>query len=627
MPDAGSRSSSEGDRRAGLDPWILAALLLAAAVRVFYLCSLLTGPFAGLHRADQRFYRNWAAEIAEGRLVLPHAFEQGPLYAYGLGLLYSVFGERDWLVLTLQLGTGVVVTASVYVVGRRAYDLPTARLAAFATAVYGPLLYHEGLLMKSFLTPLLTTLVVAVLVGRWPNAFARIALAAAGIGLLCLVRESYSLAIPIVIAVGAMEPESGSPIRRIVVVAGLVLGVVSLVTLPATVHNAAAGRPSVWVTTGGGEVLYMGWRPGATGYYEAPPFVRPDPFFEHEDFRLEAARRLGRPVDSVESARFWTRTAALEIASRPSDAVALTIRKLLILGNDFEVPDSEFYDVARRHTSPLAILPTFGWFLGPALLGLFVRTSLPYRMAILGMIGVHVATVLTTYNFGRFRLGATPLGILLASAGTMWIVRCVRAAEPGTRRLGGVALLVAVLVSGATFLPPPGYAEAGYPRFAQQFDEYVSARQDLLAELDRTSNEAPTMAERFEAVQLASAARLVDRAEMELRAILEADPGNADALLELGVIQGQRGRFDEAAKTFETLLEHSPTDADAWANLGSARVHSALKGHLNATERRRRLEFALDAYERGLEVRPDHPANQAGRQAVVASLSATPDNE
>ena len=133
--------------------WMI-VLGVALVVRLIYLVWFLRSPLHGYHFADHLYYLNWALRIAGGDWFGSEGFEQGPLYAYCLGVAF-LLGLNETLVLVLQLGLGLITPLLVYEVGRRLFEQKTALLAALLTASYGPLVFYECMLMKSFLLPLL----------------------------------------------------------------------------------------------------------------------------------------------------------------------------------------------------------------------------------------------------------------------------------------------------------------------------------------------------------------------------------------------------------------------------------------------------------------------------------------
>lgn len=86
----------------------------------------------------------------------------------------------------------------------------------------------------------------------------------------------------------------------------------------------------------------------------------------------------------------------------------------------------------------------------------------------------------------------------------------------------------------------------------------------------------------------------LDAAEALYQRVLEADPGNPDALHFLGVLSHQRGRSTEAADLIRQALERVPDYPDALSNLG------------NVLRSQGALAEAEACYRRAIAIRPDH---------------------
>ena len=269
--DAGKRFS---------DRWLQAIVALSVFIRIVYLLQFRASPLNGLYRADHQFYRDWAVEISTGVLSPGHIFEQGPLYAYLVGLIYAVVGTNETLLFLFQLACGVLTVLLVYAIGCAVFDIWIARIAAFLCCLYGPAVFYETMVMKTCITPLLTTVTVWGTVNaiRSPRRGAWLAVAAVAAGMLTLVRENYVLIVPIISVVGLTLPAASR--KECLIFGTLPIVIVLAITLPATLHNYNVSGKAVWVTSGGGEVLYIAWGAEATGYYQPPFFVRPDPIVD-----------------------------------------------------------------------------------------------------------------------------------------------------------------------------------------------------------------------------------------------------------------------------------------------------------------------------------------------------------
>jgi predicted TPR repeat methyltransferase len=87
----------------------------------------------------------------------------------------------------------------------------------------------------------------------------------------------------------------------------------------------------------------------------------------------------------------------------------------------------------------------------------------------------------------------------------------------------------------------------------------------------------------------------LEEAEKIYRALLEADPGNVDALHFMGVMRHQQGRTLQALELVSRAITLRPDYVDAINNLGN--IHQQLGASIQA----------VVAYRQVLELRPDHP--------------------
>jgi len=91
----------------------------------------------------------------------------------------------------------------------------------------------------------------------------------------------------------------------------------------------------------------------------------------------------------------------------------------------------------------------------------------------------------------------------------------------------------------------------------------------------------------------------LDQAELAYRKILEAEPGHADTNHLLGVLAYQRGQHEEAirliSKAIEAVPANSPGQYAYYCNLG------------NALKDQGRLDNAVEAYSKALDIETDNP--------------------
>lgn len=548
--------------------WALAVGGVALLLRFLYFQAFRVSPLHGIFLTDHRYYRDWGLRIAGGDWIGHETFEQGPLYAYLLGVFYRLAGPRDDLVLLVQLLSGVGMVLLVFFCALRLFGRHSAIASGLLAAAYGPLVFHECQIMKTFLEPLLITAALFAALRYADTVRPRhLAAAGAGIGLLCLGREVHILLLPPLLAwAWLLGRRHGLPARRQVAHLGAAALAAACLIAPATVRNCLVAGDCVLVTSAGGEVLYLSYGPNASAYYLNPPFVRAQSRIEHEDFRDEARLRSGRNLSRGEASRYWREEAVRAALASPGKSLRLAARKLTGLLNDYEYPDSEDYTVTRGLIPLLGWLPSLGWVAGLGLLGaIFALRERPPPTLVPMFLAVCVLGVLLTQAFGRYRLVMTPLLLLLAGHALARLPHRIREATGRDLlgRAGGV--LFAGVVTVWAFSPPPTIGGEGWVRWiTEDFRKEVTVRSAKRADvvlLQQRLEAAPRTAGTWS--DLGDALMVVGRlseAERAYRRALELDPGLARTARALADLYFEEGRFDQAAARARAVVELEPGD-------------------------------------------------------------------
>jgi tetratricopeptide (TPR) repeat protein len=467
---------------------------------------------------DPGFYYNWAKSIAAGDLLGKTPFVQSPLYAYLLGLFMAVFGTAVTPILIAQtlIGAGTVVLTCL--AGRLYFDARRGLFAGLLVAFYGPFVFYEGMVMKTFLSPFLTILLALVLglaarraggergdapkdgtpagpdASEPSRAPATRLFGAAGLvfGFLCLDRDNFVLLAPALALLAAHLAGGGSGAfarRRLQAAGAFALGA-AIVILPVTVRNYAVSKEVVLLTTGGGEVFFIGNNHDANGLYVPPPFVRPDPLYEHADFVARATEIAGHSLSPMGSSWFWFHEGLKFITGDPLAWMRLLWLKFVHFWNWYELPDNLDYEVMQQFApllrslnvtlppagAPAPALPasggawlpirlhlfaTFGTLAPLGLLGIALsrrrwRTLVPLYVLIFG----YMVTVLFFFNFSRFRVPIVPILALFAAEGLAGFGRGARALWSRSRD----TLVPGALVVGALFVVALAFCNLELPR-------------------------------------------------------------------------------------------------------------------------------------------------------------------
>ncbi|OLC55024.1 MAG: hypothetical protein AUH92_03035 [Acidobacteria bacterium 13_1_40CM_4_69_4] len=427
--------------------WAAGVCSLALALRLVYVFQVKDSTLVTPEELDPGMYYDWAKQIAAGNWIGKAPFVQSPLYAYLLGILMMIIGWSVTRILIVQSFVGCGTVLLTYVLGRRLFGHWRGLLAAAFVALYGPFLFEEGMVMKTFLSPFLAVVLLLLFdVARQAEPGSRrgarlFAFAGVAYGLLTLDRDNFILLAPVLAGL-ALWLGGGLKRPGLRGAGAFTLGTVLMIA-PVTLRNWVVAHEFVLLTTGGGEVFFIGNNADATGLYVPPPFVRPDPKYEHADFIARAEEISGTRMTPMQSSWFWFRQGLQFIAEEPGAWVRLLGRKLIHFWNFFELPDNLDYLILQRF-SPLldalnAAFPPPGWRTlvlpaagswAPVRLHLYSTFG---TVAPLGLVGIvltrrrwrrlvplyvllfgYMGTVLLFFNFARFRAPIVPILALFA---------------------------------------------------------------------------------------------------------------------------------------------------------------------------------------------------------------------
>ncbi|MDO8287247.1 MAG: tetratricopeptide repeat-containing glycosyltransferase family protein [Rhodoferax sp.] len=119
----------------------------------------------------------------------------------------------------------------------------------------------------------------------------------------------------------------------------------------------------------------------------------------------------------------------------------------------------------------------------------------------------------------------------------------------------------------------------------------------------------PPVAERLQtALGLQQQGKLVAARDL-YQGILQDQPDNADALRFLGVIEEQRGSYEQAAQLLEQSARLNPRNPSTFLNLGNVRI------------RQRQFKEALQDYDVALSLKPDYAHAHLGRGVALERLN------
>ena len=317
----------------------------------------------------------------------------------------------------------------------------------------------------------------------------------------------------------------------------------------------------------GGANFYIGNNAEATGTYKAPPFVRPNPAYEADDFASEASQRAGRTLSPGEVSRYWFGEGLRRWKTAPADSLRLLVHKLGLLLNRFEIPDNQSPEVVR-----LVAAPGLAWgVIGFGVLLPFAALGCLGRSPFLSFVALSNAGLLSTALFfvvGRYRIPWVPGLALLAGAGLVDTVRRIAARE--WRGLMTRWLLLAVPAAAVAWWPMAdpspdrwGRAEIGLAfAFAQ-----AGQLQPTIDALDDARDRARSGGARMRELMTAGPFRRIFASLASGRPT--GPSGDAlDRERARRLRQFPEGRV-EARRLLETILSENPDDPETLRELGA----------------------------------------------------------
>jgi len=449
---------------------LAAILLVAAAARVAYALQIRSGPLGAQHRwaeTDMAYFDAWGGRIAAGDLLSRHVapplhewhllvaeayraryphdavppegglapdaslwdrwagrgrFYQEPLYAYLLGGVYALFGREALAPIAIQLVLGVVAIGLLVRGTELLLGADVALVAGGIAALYAPLLYFEGLLLRESLIVLAGfALLLAALRARSAGSVRAWLGCGAVLGLAICLKSHFALFGIGLAAVGLGGSPRGSNGRRL---GAFALGV-ALALAPLAARNAAVGSPLLSTSSMGGINFLLG--------------NARDPGADVTDFR---ASHFAPIVHATEGRFLATVAATVRTHDGPLGWLALLARKLDRSLHGREEADNASFYASRLEAPVLRALPFTFYALGPlGLAGLVLAVPRARRIwPLLLLLLTQLAVPVLFFPRDRFRL---PFAACLLPFAALAIVRCWDWAR--CRRWGALALALGLV--------------------------------------------------------------------------------------------------------------------------------------------------------------------------------------
>ncbi len=539
---------------------------VAFILRFIYLLQIKGTPFIYHLTVDPDFYHNWALKIVGGEWWGNEAFVMSPLYSYFLALIYTLITTDIYIVRFIQIFIGSVGCVLIFSIASTVFDRRSVGLlAGLMAAFYGPFIFYDGMIMKTFLAVFFTLCMTFFLLRHSKTVFLAPFLSGIALALGALIRENIILLIPIILlwlVISGRKNELSSTAKTCL---AFIIGM-ALIIGPVTLRNYAVEGEFVLITTIGGENFYLGNNAYTDGYYRIPDYVTAVPLIEREGFRRKASELTGRELNLKESSEYWFAQGVNFIKEEPASFVKLTLRKLMLFWNFYEAPDNYNYYFQKKFSSLLkGPVFHFGIIAPLGLLGIILSLGRARRLAILYIIFFgYMSSFILFFNLSRYRLSMVPFLIIFASYTVWWFYDKVNARQLKVVAATGTALILLFLASN--------YHIKGHDPYSEDFDGSYAK---LGSAFVKTGE--------------------YDKAVKSFKNAIRLNPSNAQLHFNMGNTLFQKGDIDQAQQAYASAIYIDPSYGEAYNGMG------------NVLATKKELDLAATLYKRAIELSPGKP--------------------
>ncbi len=520
-----------------------AAALLVAVValvpRLVFLAEWYRSGSWNLPVVDALEFETDALLILEGR-PSPHIYWHAPGLPYFIAGIYAATGWSPAHAALAQAILDAWTCVVTYLLARRWLDHPWAFVSAATCALYAPLIYYTGQLLRpSFFTALLVSWFWVAVEGGARRSWRWHLASGALLGGCALVRETALILVPVACWWAwrlASRPRSAWPRALAVAVGTLVI------VAPVTVRNAVVGGEFVPISSSGGINFYIGNQPHAEYLQSAAPGTAT----WSEITALP--RRFGGALTPGERSAFFFREGARYWVEDPLGASGNLLKKGLALLTAHEIPRNQSMYEGREHSRLLsALIWKWGGFafpfglVGPlALVGLIFYSRRNQELSFLAwVVGAYALGIIAFFPVARYRVPLVPFLVCWSTLGLRHTLAMARSpGAAGRHRL----LWALVVLSGAGVLVNGGWVRT---RWDPATDAFTRAWTHQLR-----GRPAAAIA--------------------ELERALALNPGYDEAMVNLAALYGMRGNAARAADLAQRALAREPDNPKAWVNLAKA---------------------------------------------------------
>jgi len=571
--------------------YVLIILVIAFIFRLMHILSIHFSPLGSYLFIDSEVYDTWARDILKNGVIGTRPFYQDPLYPYYLALLFTIFGHNLFIVRLIQIITGTLTCYLFYQIANLLFDDKRVNLtSALIAATYIPFIFCEGEIEKTGLAILLTTLFIWLFLMAYKNKLNWV-LPGITLGFTVLVRNNiFIIGVSIIILLFFWKNY-----RALITFACAFFIPITLVV----VRNSILAKELTFTTTAAGQCFYIGNGPyNNSGQYTNPPWVRPHPYFEEEDFRNFAQQKLEKKVRTSEVGKFYFKLTFSFIKNNPGKFLILLLKKILFYFNNYEIPDNQDISFIADY-SPILKFPIFrfGLIFALAIVGFISMWRQKIGYLIWAGFFIFALSIIVFFISARYRMPAITFIIPYASCG-LW-----QLGNSFKKRIWKDITKYSLIFTGvlAFTLIPLKSEEALRLSRAQDIANLATryCQEGKLQTAIDLYHKALIIAPNYDnALRDLGVVYLLERnykeAEKYLSRCLEINPNHADANFFLGKVYQEEGRLQEAVELYKKAQEIWPGNLEISFNLA------------NILQNLGRIEESIKIYEAMLKIVPEN---------------------
>ena len=314
-------------------------------------------------------------------------YHQEPLYAYTLAATYAIGGKEIKTVYIWQMILGIFSIILIYLITRRYFGEIPGLLAAFIATFYGPMLFYEGVLLRTtavtFSGLLLIYLFDKALTGTKLKRWLILGVISGAVFLLKGPFLLFIIGVPVITFFHNYHNKKSTVYPNLIFFAGVILTL-----LPLTIRN-----------------VYVGVSPFSFGGVGSISFINANNINSSSIFKLDQ-RITCDILESTDGKFFPTVIETLKTHKNTGSFLALMWEKFSAIWHWHEIPNNTSFYFYKTYANILNIAFITFYFLAPfALIGLFlslIKKKQPWPLFL--MIIVYVVALMGFFVFSRFRL-------------------------------------------------------------------------------------------------------------------------------------------------------------------------------------------------------------------------------